>query len=187
MLIKIDLLSVECLDKIHTCLDLLVEHKYIEPQTTLKETYEKYLGIYNLERNNQDMWKMVWNHEILSLFQMEQQSGIQGIALTKPKTIDDLAVLNSIIRLMAQEKGGEQPLNKYARFKNNKNLWYEEMRAYGLTKEEQNILEPIVGQSYGICESQEKFMSLVQLPECGGFSLGWADSLRKAIAKLFGV
>lgn len=26
-------------------------------------------------------------------------------------------------------------------------------------------------------------MSLVQLPECGGFSLGWADALRKAIAK----
>ena len=26
-------------------------------------------------------------------------------------------------------------------------------------------------------------MSLVQLPECGGFNLGWADRLRKAIAK----
>ena len=183
MLIKIDLLSVECLDKIHTCLDLLVEYNYIEPEPTLKETYEKYLGIYTLERKNQDMWKMVWNHEILSLFQMEQQSGIQGIALTKPKDIDDLAVLNSVIRLMAQEKGGEQPLNKYARFKNNINLWYEEMRSYGLTEAEQKILEPIVGQSYGICESQEKFMSLVMIPECGGFPLGWADSLRKAIAK----
>jgi DNA polymerase III alpha subunit len=26
-------------------------------------------------------------------------------------------------------------------------------------------------------------MQLVQLPECGGFSLTWADSLRKSIAK----
>jgi DNA polymerase-3 subunit alpha len=57
------------------------------------------------------------------------------------------------------------------------------MRDYGLTPEEQKVLEPIVGLSYGICESQEKFMSLVQLPECGGFPLGWADRLRKAIAK----
>ena len=182
-LIKIDLLSVECLDKIHTCLDLLVEYNYIEKKPTLKETYETYLGIYNLERNNPEMWNMVWNHEILSLFQMEQQSGVQGIALTKPKSIDDLAVLNSVIRLMAQEKGGEQPLNKYARFKKDINLWYDEMRKYGLTAEEQDILKPIVESSYGICESQEKFMSLVQLPECGGFSLGWADALRKAIAK----
>ena len=84
---------------------------------------------------------------------------------------------------MAQDKGAEQPLNKYARFKNNINLWYEEMKQYGLSKEEQIILEPIVKQSYGICESQEKFMQLVQLPDCGGFNLGWADRLRKSIAK----
>jgi len=50
---------------------------------------------------------MVWNHEIQSLFQMEKQSGINGIALLKPTSVDDLATLNSVIRLMAQEKGGE--------------------------------------------------------------------------------
>lgn len=182
-LIKIDLLSVEALDKIHTCLDLLTEQNYITPEKTLKETYEKVIGIYNLEREDKSMWEMVWKHEILSLFQMEKQSGIQGIALTQPGSVDDLAVLNSVIRLMAQEKGAEQPLNKFARFKNNIDLWYEEMESYGLTKEEQKLLEPIVKQSYGICESQEKFMQLVQLPECGGFNLSWADKLRKAIAK----
>ena len=84
-LIKIDLLSVECLDKVHTCLDLLCEYNYIERQPTLRETYEKYLNIYSLERQAPDMWKMVWNHEIQALFQMEQQSGIQGIALTHPE------------------------------------------------------------------------------------------------------
>ena len=182
-LIKIDLLSVEALDKMHVCLDLLCDQNIIERQATLKETYEKYLGIYNIERNNPNMWKMVWNHEIQALFQMEKQSGIQGIALTKPESVDDLAVLNSVIRLMAQDKGAEQPLNKYARFKNNIKLWYKEMDEYGLTKEEQAVLEPIVKSSYGICESQEKFMQLVQLPECGGFNLGWADRLRKSIAK----
>lgn len=182
-LIKIDLLSVESLDKIHTCLDLLCDYGYIQREPTLKETYEKVLNIYNIERNDSKMWKMVWNHEIQSLFQMEQQSGIQGIALTKPKSVDDLAVLNSVIRLMAQERDAEQPLVKYARFKNDINLWYNEMRLYGLGEEERQLLEPIVGLAYGICESQEKFMQLVQLPECGGFDLSWADRLRKAIAK----
>ena len=182
-LIKIDLLSVEALDKMHVCLDLLCDQGYIERQSTLRETYEKYLGIYNIERNDPKMWHMVWQHKIQALFQMEKQSGIQGIALTHPENVDDLAVLNSVIRLMAQDKGAEQPLNKYARFKNNINLWYDEMAKYGLTPSEQAVLEPIVKQSYGICESQEKFMQLVQLPECGGFNLGWADRLRKAIAK----
>ena len=37
--------------------------------------------------------------------------------------------------------------------------------------------------SYGLCIAQEQFMELVQLPELGGFSLTWADKLRKSIAK----
>ena len=182
-LIKYDLLSVEAMDKIHICLDLLVEQGYIEQKETLKDTYESVIGIYNLEREAPDMWKMVWNHEIQSLFQMEKQSGIQGIALTHPQSVDDLAVLNSVIRLMAQEKGAEQPLNKFARFKNDIHQWYDEMEGYGLTKEEQKLLEPVIKLSYGISESQEKFMQLVQMPECGGFNLTWADKLRKSIAK----
>ena len=155
-LIKYDLLSVEALDKIHNCLDLLVDYGYVEKKDTLKETYESVIGIYNLERTAPDMWKMVWDHKITSLFQMEKQSGINGIALTHPQSVDDLAVLNSVIRLMAQEKGAEQPLNKFARFKNDISLWYKEMENYGLTKEEMKILEPVVKISYGICESQEK-------------------------------
>lgn len=182
-LIKYDLLSVEALDKMHVCINLLSEYGYIEAEDNLKDTYEKVIGIYNLERKDEKMWKMIWNHEIQSLFQMEKQSGIQGIALTHPQSVDDLAVLNSVIRLMAQEKGAELPLNKFARFKENIDLWYEEMERYGLTKEEQRLLEPVVKISYGISESQEKFMQLVQMPECGGFDLTWADKLRKAIAK----
>ena len=182
-LIKYDLLSVEALDKIHICLDLLIEHGFIEYNGNFKETYENVIGIYNLERNAKDMWKMVWEHKIQSLFQMEKQSGIQGIALTKPESVDDLATLNSVIRLMAQEKGAEQPLNKFARFKKDIRLWYDEMERYGLTEAEQKLLEPIIKISYGICESQEGFMQLVQMPECGGFDLTWADRLRKAIAK----
>lgn len=182
-LIKYDLLSVEALDKIHICLDLLAEQNYIDGTVALRDMYETSIGIYNLERKAPSMWEMVWNHEIQSLFQMEKQSGIQGIALTRPQSVDDLAVLNSVIRLMAQEKGAEQPLNKFARFKNDIDLWYEEMRSYGLTEEEMKILEPVVKISYGICESQEKFMTLVQMPECGGFNLTWADRLRKSIAK----
>ena len=182
-LIKMDLLSVEAMDKMHICLDLLCEYGYVERKPTLRETYESTIGIYNLERESKEMWHMVWNHDIQSLFQMEKQSGIQGIALTKPESVDDLAHLNSIIRLMAQEKGGEMPLNKYARFKNNIQLWYDEMYNFGLKESEMAILEPIIKGSYGICESQEAFMQLVQIPECGGFDLNFADKLRKAIAK----
>ena len=182
-LIKIDLLSIEALDKIHICLNLLCDYGYVKREKTLRETYEKVLGIYNIERDNLDMWKMCWNHEVMSLFQMEKQSGIQGIALTHPSSVDDLATINSVMRLMASEKGAEQPLSKYARYKENIDLWYDEMRSYGLTEDEIQWLRGYLDISFGICETQEKLMSIVQDEKVGGHSLLFADRLRKSIAK----
>ena len=123
------------------------------------------------------------NHKIINLFQMEKQSGRQALALVKPHSVDDLATINSVIRLMAQDKGAETPLEKYARFHDNIQLWYDEMTEYGLTNEEQDILKDILGISCGICEAQEYLILLTMHPKIGGFSLKWADQLRKAVAK----
>ena len=182
-LIKYDILSVEALDKIHNCIDLLCEYGYEKEEATLKETYEKIVGVYNLERTAPEMWQKCWNHEVMSLFQMEKQSGISGIAVMKPTSVDDLAILNSAIRLMATEKGGEMPVNKLARFKAHPSDWDYELQKYGLGAEAKKVLEPVLNISYGLCIAQEQFMQLVQLPELGGFNLTWADKLRKSIAK----
>lgn len=181
--IKYDILSIEAADKIRTTLDLLIKDGLVEQKASLKETYESVVGVYNLEREDPKMWDMVNKHQIHSLFQLEKQSGIQGIELTHPKSVEDLAHLNSIIRLMAQEKGAETPLSKYARFKDDISLWYKEMDNWGLTKQEQELLKEHLADSYGFAETQESFMMLVQLPECGGFDLNFADRLRKSIAK----
>lgn len=181
--IKMDLLSVEAADKIHTCLDLLVEQGYVQKKSTLRETYESVLNVYKINRDDEKMWNMIQNHEIVSLFQMEQQSGTRGIALTHPRNVDELAVLNSVIRLMATEKGAESPLDKYARFRFHPHDWEQEMIQYGLTDNERAILHRELDISDGMSITQEQFMQLVQLPECGGWDLQWADRLRKSIAK----
>ena len=182
-LIKYDILSIEALDKIHNCIDLICDYGYETREKTLKETYEKIIGIYNLERDDLKMWEMCWNHKVQSLFQMEKQSGISGIAAMKPTSVDDLSILNSAIRLMATEKGGEMPVNKLARFKTHPSDWDYELRKYGVNEDAKAILEPVLSVSYGLCIAQEQFMQLVQLPELGGFDLTWADKLRKSIAK----
>jgi len=182
-LIKIDLLSVEAMDKIHNCIDLLCEYGYAERKSTLRETYESIVGIYTLERDNSQMWDMVLHHEIGSLFQMEKQSGIQGIAIAKPRKIDELAVLNSVIRLMASEKGAEQPLDMWARYRQDITIWYNEMKMYGLNDEQINWLANHSAIHDGICESQEGLMSLVQEERLGANDLTFADKCRKAIAK----
>lgn len=182
-LIKIDLLSVEAMDKIHICIDLLCKYGYAERKSTLRETYESIIGIYNLERDAEEMWDMVQNHKIGSLFQMEKQSGIQGIAIAHPRKVEELAVLNSVIRLMASEKGAEQPLDMWARYRNNIEEWYSEMRQYGLTEEQIQWLANNPAINDGICESQEGLMTLVQDARVGGNDLNFADKCRKAIAK----
>ena len=182
-MIKMDLLSVEAADKIHTCLDLLIEQGYIKKYPTLRETYENAIGVYKINRDDPKMWDMVQKHEIVSLFQMEQQSGVRGIALTHPRSVDELAVLNSVIRLMATEKGAESPLDKYARFRLQPKDWDREMRQMGLTDSECQIMHNELDISNGLSITQEQFMKLVQLPECGGWDLQWADKLRKSIAK----
>lgn len=183
MLIKMDLLSVEALDKIHVCLDLLVDNGYVVPGETLKQTYENTIGVYNLERDNPKMWEMIHDHKIYSLFQMEKESGKRGIALAKPKSIDELAVLNSVIRLMAPEPGAEQPLETWSKYRNNIELWYKEMRDYGLRPEDIKWLANHPSICDGMCESQEGGMSLVQDARLGGNSLDFADRMRKGIAK----
>ena len=182
-LIKIDLLAVEALDRIRACLDLLVQGNYIQKEATLFETYQKTIGVYNLEREDIKMWEMVWENKIISLFQMEQSSGIQAIQLTKPYSIEDLSTINSVMRLMPSEKGAEQPLNKYARFKENSDFWEEELNRAKLNFEEKKIIRHYLSYEFGICSMQEDVMMLVQVPEIGGFNLAWADKLRKAIAK----
>lgn len=185
-LIKYDILSIEALDKIHNCLDLLAKYNYIEDTGNLRKNYENTIGVYNLERYDPDMWKMCWEHKVMSLFQMEKPSGINGIAIAKPKTVDELAVLNSVIRLMASEKGGEQPLDMWARYRKDINQWILEMRAYGLEEEDIEWLSHHSAITDGICESQEGLMSLVQEERLGGNSLNFADRCRKGLAKKIG-
>lgn len=183
-LIKIDLLSIEALDRIRACLDLLVEYGYIDGKNkSLKEIYEEAIGIYNIERNEEKMWKMLHEHKVEALFQMEQQSGIKGISLAKPTTVEELASINSVMRLMAPEKGAEQPLETFAKRKNNSNIWEREMIDFGLTVEERKWLHSYLDASYGICETQETLMIMLQDEKIGGHSLLFSDRVRKAIAK----
>lgn len=181
--VKIDLLATLNLTRMRTCLDLLVQYGYIEQKPTLRETYEAAIGVYNLNRDNPEMWNRLANNEILSVFQFDTPQGIQGISLAKPTSVEEMAALNSIMRLMASEKGAEQPLEKYARFKNNPSLWDREMDKYDLTKEQKDILHKYLDYEYGICASQEDIMSMIQNPELGGWSLKDSDMLRKSIAK----
>ena len=81
------------------------------------------------------------------------------------------------------QPGQESPLDKYARFKNNINEWYNEMESYGLSKDEQKCLEEYLIDSYGLADSQEKVMRLSMDKRISGYTLKEANKLRKSITR----
>ena len=95
----------------------------------------------------------------------------------------EMADANGLMRLMTAEKGQESPMEKYIRFKNNINLWYNEMRAAGLSAEEQASLEPYFLKSYGVPPSQEQLMMMLMDENICGFSLAEANTARKIVGK----
>lgn len=181
-LIKWDLLGVDCLQKIYTCMELLMKDGLIKWQGSLKETYDKYLGPYKIDKISDEIWDKICAHQILSLFQFEGQAGIQAIELGKPRNLESMSALNSIMRLMPQD-GGETPLEKYKRFRDDIKEWYGEMKEWGLTEEEMKWTEKYALKNFGFLPNQENFMSILQDEKVGGFDLLFCDRVRKSIAK----
>ena len=180
--VKYDYLTVQALDKIRVCMNWLLENEYMEWQGSLRATYDKYLAPKVINKTDKGMWESLYRKEIPSCFQFDTVSGGQAVQLIHPQNLLELLTGNSVLRLMAEE-GKEQPLNIYASYKKNIDLWYEEMRLAGLTDDEQHLLEKYLLPVYGVAASQELMMRLSMDPHIAGFSIGEANILRKAVAK----
>lgn len=180
--VKFDALTTDALDRIRTCLDLLLKYDYIEWQGSLRKTYDKYVGLENLDYESEEMWKLIGENKISNLFQYDTPVGLATAKLIKPKTPMELAISNSLMRLMADESG-EMPSDTYTRYKNNINLWYDEMKRYHLTEDEVKTMEKHLLVNSGVCESQEGIMMISMDEKISNFTVKEANKLRKTIAK----
>ncbi len=181
-LVKYDFLSIDATGKIHNALLLMLQANLIEWQGSLKETYKKYL-YPNVLKEDEKLWANIAGNRIESLFQLTTAVGSQSLAKVHAKTWEELAIINSLMRLMPSEKNGEMPIDTFARYREDINLWYEEMRSKGLTQREIKILEPHLLPLSGVADSQESIMLIVMDKEISNFSVAEANILRKGIAK----
>ncbi len=179
--LKIDILTIEALDKIRQCMNLLIEHGYMEWQGTLKSTYDKYLHPTKINYDDAKMWDMIANVEIMDLFQFEKSSGSDAARKIKPTSLKQMATANSVMRLMADF--GEQPIDKFVKFKNDISLWYQEMKREGLNQEEISVLEKYLLPNFGCSVEQEDLMLLSIDKNIANFTTVKANELRKGIAK----
>ena len=180
---KYDFLVTEVQDKLTETIRLLQDYGEIESDLTLREIYDKYFHPNVLPIDDQNIWKALQENSVLNIFQFDSEVGSQAAKKIKPKSMLEMADANGLMRLMAAEKGQESPMDKYIRYKNNINLWYQEMDNYGLTKEEQEYLKPYFESSYGVPPSQEQLMRMLMDEHLCNFSLKDANAARKVVGK----
>ena len=180
---KYDFLVTEVQDKLTETIKLLQENGEIEDDLSLREIYNKYFHPSVLPIESKECWKALQQNDVLNVFQFDSEVGSQAAKKIKPSTILEMADANGLMRLMTAEKGEETPMEKYIRFKNDINLWYQEMKEYGLTGQEMEVLKPHFLKSHGVPPSQEQLMTMLMDNNICGFTLKEANAARKVVGK----
>lgn len=180
-LTKYDLLLTEVTDKIIQAIELLQNDNIIE-RGNLRDMYNKYLHPQSINLNDKRIWEALSKGEVLDCFQFSTDVGLTAAKKIKPKNPEEMTAANALMRLMPSDKNAENPIDKYVRFKKDfPNQWKLEMKKYGVTKEEEDLITDIYRPAYGCPSIQEDLM--VILMKAANFSLLEANDARKIVAK----
>lgn len=180
--LKIDILTIEAIDKIQTCIEMLISDGLMEWKGSLRETYNFYIHPDKLDYTSEDMWELLGEGKIMDVFQFSTDIGIETIKKVKARNLDEMISANSLMRLMPLENG-ETPTNKFIRFKNDMSLWYKECEDFGLTSQEIKALEVHYLPVSGVPNTQEDMMECMMNPSVSNFTLSEANFARKVVAK----
>lgn len=180
--VKYDFLVTEICDKITICVELLKKNNYFNQEESLRDIYNKYLHPDALNLEDKRLWDALAEGSVLDVFQFSTGVGLNTAKQIKPKNPTQLTSANALMRLQG-EKGKERPMDRYCRLKDNFDLWYKEVRDWGLTEEEIKILEMYYVPNYGVPCSQEDLMEVCIDKRIAGFSLKEANQARKIVAK----
>ena len=181
--VKFDFLVTEIQDVIVQCLNMLSEYNEVDQDLSLRQLYDKYLHPDVLPIDDDKMWDVLAEGKVLKLFQFDSQVGSQTVKLLRPRSPREMANCNSVMRLMAAEKGGETPTERYKRMKDNMSRWYDEMSRWHLREVDQKTLERYYLETYATPAQQEDMMMILMDPDICGFSLKEANDARKICAK----
>ena len=179
--IKYDILGVSNISKIQFSLNTMLDEGMIEWEGTLRKTYNKHFHPDNLDLNNPKYYEILGKGEIPDLFQFDTPLANQALIATKPSNLIEMAAVNSLMRLMGD--GNETPVETFAKYKKNIQLWYDEMNSYNLNEDEIKLMEEYLLSISGVAETQEIAMRFALDERIAGLDIKGSNKLRKAIAK----
>ena len=159
-LIKFDFLGLKTLTVIDNALKLI------------KLRYKKEIDFTTIDMNDPKVYELIQSGDTVGLFQIES-SGMQSLnERLKPTNFEDLIAVLALYRPGPMESG---MLDDFIDRKNGRkeiSYFFDEFT---------EPLRPILEPTYGVIVYQEQVMQIVQ--SIGGFSLGEADLIRRAMGK----
>lgn len=157
-LVKFDFLGLKTLTVISNA------SKFV--QRDLKPDFD----IENIDYNDQAVYNMISQGKTVGVFQLES-SGMQDLCKRiKPGSIDDITAINALYR------PGPMGMGMHLEFADIKNKLNGKTEQYSF-----DALIPVLKDTYGIIVYQEQVMNVARV--IGGYSLGQADMLRRAMGK----
>jgi DNA polymerase III subunit alpha len=155
-LLKMDFLGLKNLTMIQKAVDLI------------KQTHGIELDLDRLSLEDPKAYQLLAKGELEGIFQLESSGMRQIVRDLKPSGIEDIS------SVLALYRPGPLDAGLIPKFIN---------RKHGREKieYEHQLLEPILNETYGIMVYQEQIMKIAQ--DMGGYSLGQADLLRRAMGK----
>lgn len=155
-LIKFDFLGLKTLDVIDNAIKLI------------KKRYDVTVNWHTIDENDPKVYEIIQSGDTIGMFQIES-SGMQDLnRRLKPSLFEDLIAVLALYRPGPMESG---MLDDFIERKHGR-----QAITYTFPS-----MEPILKPTYGVIVYQEQVMQIVQT--VGGFSLGGADIVRRAMGK----
>ncbi|MFM2430497.1 MAG: hypothetical protein RLZZ511_1710 [Cyanobacteriota bacterium] len=155
-LLKMDFLGLKNLTMIQKTLEMVKQSDNIE------------IDLDRLGMDDPDTYKLLARGDLEGVFQLESSGMRQIVRDLKPSGIEDISSVLALYRPGPLDAG---LIPKFIDRKHGR-----EAIAY-----DHDILKPILNETYGIMVYQEQIMKIAQ--DMGGYSLGEADLLRRAMGK----
>ncbi|MBN4064500.1 DNA polymerase III subunit alpha [Dehalococcoides mccartyi] len=153
-LLKMDFLGLANLSILDQCVKLIAE------------TTGEHMGVYDVPIDDEKAFAILGEGDTFGVFQLESDGMRKNVKLLKPTTINDLAAMIALYRPGPMEHIGTFIEAKHGRAEIS--YPHEDLR---------DLLEP----TYGVLVYQDQVMLIAQA--FGGYTLGEADILRKAMGK----
>lgn len=153
-LLKMDFLGLRTLTVIRDAADMA------------EKSYGIKLNMNSVPLDDEEVYKMISKGDSDGVFQLESTGMKRFMTELKPTNLEDIIAGISLYR--------PGPMESIPRYVDNKNN-------HGSVTYKHPMLEPILNVTYGCIVYQEQVMQIVR--ELGGYSLGRADLVRRAMSK----